>query len=159
MQLSSALPKRFAKVIENTDQSLHEILYHVRWVLTHPDLSDMNILVDPDSGHLTGVVDWADATIEPFGIGLWGLESVLGCSGPNGWSYYGKDVSHSRKLFCEIFLKEIGMSVSAGIRRAIDEARTLGVLLRYGFCWENGTREPARDTSHLDVFLSCESRR
>ncbi len=37
----------------------------------------MNILVDPDSGHLTGVVHWADASIEPFGIALWGLGAYL----------------------------------------------------------------------------------
>ena len=52
----------------------------------YSDLSNMNILVDPDSGHLTGVVDLADASIKPFGIALWGLESILGCSGPQGWA-------------------------------------------------------------------------
>jgi hypothetical protein len=49
----------------------------------------MNILVHPHTGHITGVVDWADATIEPFGIALWGLDSVLGCSGSEGWPYFG----------------------------------------------------------------------
>lgn len=158
MQLSSALPSRFTKVIEKTDQSLNEIIYHVPWVLTHSDLSNMNILVDPDSGHLTGVVDWADAGIEPFGIALWGLESVLGSSGSDGWSYFGNDVSHSRRLFRKAFLTEIGAPISHKTRRAIDEARTLGVLLRYGFNWEDGTEKPIGDTSLLDVFLKCESR-
>ena len=88
----------------------------VPWVLTHQDLSGMNILVDPDSGHITGVVEWVDATIEPFGMALWGLESVLGCSGPNGWSYFGSDPSYShfgcdpsrsRALFWRTFLREI----------------------------------------------------
>jgi Ser/Thr protein kinase RdoA (MazF antagonist) len=46
----------------------------VPWVLTHQDLSGMNILVDPDTGHITGVVDWADATLEPFSMVLWGLD-------------------------------------------------------------------------------------
>ena len=50
------------------------------WVLTRQDLSGTNILVDPDSGHITGVVD---VTIEPFGVAIRGLESVLHCSGPN----------------------------------------------------------------------------
>ncbi len=59
----------------------------------------MNILVDPDSGHLTGIIDWADATIEPFGIALWGLESALDCSGPGRWSYFWDDSSHPRTLF------------------------------------------------------------
>ena len=107
----------------------------------------MNILVDSDSGHLTGVVDWADASIEPFGIALWGLESILGCSGPQGWAYHGNDVSHSRRLFRTVFLAEIGGALSDEACRAIEEFRTLGVLLRYGFSWEEGTEKPAQDTS------------
>lgn len=34
-----------------------------------------------------------------------------------------------------------------------DEVRTLGVLLRYGFYWENGTFRPVEDTTYLDLFL------
>lgn len=117
----------------------------------------MNILVDPDSGRLTGIVDWADASIEPFGIALWGFESVLGCSGPKGWSYFERDSSHSRSLFRRVFLAEIGEPLSAQICRAIDELRTLGVLLRYGFSWETGMEMPVDDTSLLDVFLGSES--
>jgi len=45
---------------------------------------NINILVNPDSGHITGVVDWTDTIIKPFGMALWGLESVLDYSGPNG---------------------------------------------------------------------------
>lgn len=157
MHLSGAVPSsRFARVIENTDQSLYEILYHGHWVWTHSDLSDMDILVDPDSGHLTGVIDRAHAGIGPFGIALWGLESVLGSSGPYGWSYFRDEVLSSRKLFREMFLKGIGMSVSVQTCRAIEEARTLGVLLRYDFFWEDGRVKPTRDTSVLDVFPDCE---
>jgi len=137
----------------------------VPWVLTHQDLSGMNILVDPDTGHITGVVDWADATIEPFGMALWGLESVLGCSGPDDWSYFGKDPSYShfgcdpsrsRALFWKTFLREIEYTISDECRHAINEVRTLGVLLRYGFRWENGTVSPVKDTTYLDVFLKDE---
>jgi hypothetical protein len=128
----------------------------VPWVLTHQDLSNMNILVDPDSGHITGVVDWADATTEPFGMALWGLESVLGCSGPHGWSYFGNDPSQSRALFWKTFLREIGHRLSGECRHAINEVRTLGVLLRYGFRWENGTMNPVKDTRYLDALLKDE---
>ena len=125
----------------------------------------MNILVDPDTGHITGVVDWADATIEPFGMALWGLESVLGCSGPNGWSYFDSDPSNphfgcnpsrSRTLFWKTLLREIECTISYEGRHAINEFRTLGILLRYGFRWENGTVSPAKDTTYLDVFLEDE---
>ena len=86
MQLSSILPSRFARVIDRIYRNLDELVDQVPWVLTHSDISNMNILVDPDSCHVTGIVDWADASIEPFGVALWGLESVLGCGGPHGWS-------------------------------------------------------------------------
>lgn len=125
----------------------------------------MNILVDPHTGHITGVVDWADATIEPFGMALWGLESVLGCSGLNGWSYFGSDPSYLhfgcspsrlRKLFWETLLREIECTISDECRYAVNEVRTLGVLLRYGFRWENGTMSPVKDTTYFDVFLKDE---
>lgn len=156
MQLSSSLPSQFAEVIEKIVQSSNEIFQQVPWVLTHGDLSNMNILVEPDSGHLTGVVDWAEASIQPFGMGLWGLESVLGCSGRDGWTYFGGDALCSRQLFRETFHKEVGMPVSLETRGALEEARILGVLLRYGFCREDGTERPTRATSLLDVFLSGE---
>ncbi|KAL7919530.1 hypothetical protein ACQKWADRAFT_192465 [Trichoderma austrokoningii] len=154
--LSSSLPPRFTKILEHTQKNIGQMMDLVPWVLTHQDLSDMNILVDPDSGHITGVVDWADATIEPFGMALWGLETVLGCSGPDGWSYYGDNVSQSRALFWNTLLREIGHTISDECRHAIDQVRTLGVLLRYGFCWENGTINPVKDTMYLDVFLKDE---
>jgi hypothetical protein len=156
MQLSGALPSRFTIVVERTFRIIDEIIYQVPWVLTHSDLSNMNILVDPDSGHLTGVVDWADASIEPFGIALWGLESILGCSGPHGWAYHGNDVSHSRRLFRMVLLTEIGGVISEETRRAIEEIRTLGLLLRYGFSREDGAEKPTRDTTLLDIFLQSE---
>ena len=156
MQLSSTLPGQFMIVIKRTLQIIDEIIHQVPWVLTHSDLSNMNILVDSNSGHLTGVVDWADARIEPFGIALWGLESILGCSGPQGWAYLGDDVSHSRRLFRTVFLAEIGGALSDEACRAIEEFRTLGLLLRYGFSWEEGAEKPAQDTSLLDIFLQSE---
>lgn len=157
MQLAGALPSRFTIVIERTFKIIDEIIYQVPWVLTHSDLSNTNILVNSDSGHLTGVVDWADASIEPFGIALWGLESILGCSGPQGWAYYGNDVSHSRALFRMVLLTEIGGAISDETRRAIEEVRTLGLLLRYGFSWEDGAEKPTQETTLLDVFLQSES--
>jgi len=155
-QLSSSLPSRFTKIIENTQKNMCRMINLVPWVLTHQDLSDMNILVDPDSGHITGVVDWADATIEPFGMALWGLESVLGYSGPAGWSYFENDSSRARALFWRTFLREIEYSISDKCRSAIHEVKTLGVLLRYGFRWEDGIVSPTKDTTYLDAFLEDE---
>ncbi|KAG8421370.1 hypothetical protein J3459_007468 [Metarhizium acridum] len=155
-QLRYALPTRFTPIIERIQSQIVHVVDQVPWVLTHQDLSNTNILVGPDSGHLTGVVDWADAAIEPFGIALWGLESILGCSGPGGWSYFLDDSSHSRTLFRQAFLAEIGAPLSDQICKAIDELRNLGILLRYGFTWESGVEEPVNDVSQLDMFLGSE---
>ena len=38
----------------------------------------MNILVDPASGNMTGVVDWARVSFLPFGFSLYVLEHALG---------------------------------------------------------------------------------
>lgn len=57
-------------------------------VLTHSDLNEMNILVDPDSGEITGVVDWPNASILPFGFTLYALESALGSMGSSGWQWF-----------------------------------------------------------------------
>ena len=113
----------------------------------------MNILVDPDSDHLTGVVDWADACIKPFGKALWGLESVLGCHDETGYSYFGGDASRSRKLFREVLLNEIKAPYPVEAQRAIDEVRTLGILLRWGYHWEDGLLKPTSDTSMLEISL------
>jgi hypothetical protein len=48
----------------------------------------MNIFVDPNTKHVTGIVDWAEAMILPFGISLWGLENILGYMDSQGWHYY-----------------------------------------------------------------------
>ncbi|KIW38196.1 hypothetical protein, variant [Exophiala oligosperma] len=144
-QLSTSLPPRFTRILENTQKNMGLIIDLVPWVLTHQDLSD--------------------ATIEPFGMALWGLESVLGCSGPNGWSYFGSDPSYShfgcnpsrsRALFWKTLLREIECTIPDECRHAVNEVRTLGVLLRYGFRWENGTVSPVKDTTYLDVFLKDE---
>ncbi|MCJ1377791.1 hypothetical protein MMC17_000887 [Xylographa soralifera] len=164
-QLSASLPPRFTEILENTQKNMGLIIDLVPWVLTHQDLSGMNILVDPDTGHITGVVDWADATIEPFGMALWGLESVLGCSGPKGWLYFGSDPSYShfgcnssrsRALFWKTLLREIECTISDECRHAINEVRILGILLRYGFRWEYEMLSPVKDTTYLDVFLKNE---
>jgi len=136
---------------------MYQIINLVPWVLTHQDLSDGNIMVDPDSGYIIGVVDWVDATIEPFGMALWGLESVLGYSGPKGWSYYENYSSQARALFWKTFFREIEYPIADECRYAINEIKILGILLRYGYHWEDGlVIIPVKDTTFLDVFLENE---
>ncbi|KAK4106362.1 hypothetical protein N658DRAFT_414229, partial [Parathielavia hyrcaniae] len=55
--------------------------------LTHSDLDELNILVDSGSGTITGVIDWTDAGIQPFGLTLYALDKFIGSMGRDGWVY------------------------------------------------------------------------
>jgi len=47
-------------------------------VLLHRDFSACNIMVDRISCHLTGIIDWAEAEICPFGQNLDSLQAITG---------------------------------------------------------------------------------
>ncbi|KAI9764296.1 MAG: hypothetical protein M1840_008587 [Geoglossum simile] len=156
--LSRALPPRFT---ENVKKVLEELplLFTSTYplVLSHGDLNEMNIIVDPDSGHITGVVDWAEARILPFGISLWGLENTLGYMDSKGWHYYNNH-HELEKLFWKTFEETIG-EVTETHKQAIGVARMAGFFFRYGFVWEDRVREiPAKEPDptlrYLDAFCT-----
>jgi aminoglycoside phosphotransferase (APT) family kinase protein len=70
--LARSLPPRFSAVISRVQSSL-ELVFSESYppVLTHGDICEMNFLVNPDDGHLTGVIYWAEAEILPFWCDLW----------------------------------------------------------------------------------------
>lgn len=47
-------------------------------VLTHGDLSEKNIMVDPVDGRVIGIVNWDNAELLPFGFALYALEHFFG---------------------------------------------------------------------------------
>lgn len=122
--------------------------------LNHGDLSGLNIFVDPSTGHITGIIDWSEATISPFGISLWGLENLLGLMDSLGWHYY-PNCDALRDLFWQTFELAAG-GLSAKEKRVIQIARMAGLFLRYGFSWANGSQEPVKKGSisfrYLDAF-------
>lgn len=98
-------------------------------VLTHGDLSEMNMLVDPDGGALTGVVDWAEASLLPFGFSLYALVSVLGNMYLTGWTYH-ENADQARRRFWDTFCSIIQPSNAE--RQQMEVARLAGILFRYG---------------------------
>ncbi|KAH8725952.1 hypothetical protein GQ44DRAFT_795184 [Phaeosphaeriaceae sp. PMI808] len=72
--LSRALPFRFTENLRKIRAEL-PLLFTSTYplVLSHDDLCEMNIFVDPNTGHITGIIDWAEARILTFGISLWGM--------------------------------------------------------------------------------------
>lgn len=68
--LARNLPSRFAANLERVREELPSLFKVLPFVLSHGDLNMMNLLVNPKTGNITGIVDWAEARILPFGFAL-----------------------------------------------------------------------------------------
>ncbi len=144
--LESTLPSRFTAIVLCALRELGE-LFHPQYplVLTHGDICPMNILVSPSTGRITGIIGWAEATVLPFGLALYGLENLLGYMGPGGWSYFeSRDELEQRfwKMLWDCITDVKGLPEDR-IRNALTTAWQVGVLMRYGFQWEDGSFERA----------------
>lgn len=155
--LQAHLPSRFTALIADLREKVSAIFlptYHI--VLGHGDLCEMNMIVDPDVGGITGIIDWAEAEVLPFGLSLWGLRNLLGWMDSSGWHYHA-NASRLESLFWDVFYESVG-GVSDEQRHAIRIAERVGILLRYGFSWDDGKFErpiTEQDSSmrYLDAFL------
>jgi aminoglycoside/choline kinase family phosphotransferase len=73
--LLATLPDWFRSIIRATLASLASIL-SLPMVLVHEDFGDCNIMVQEESCHLVGVIDWAEAEIAPFDTNLHSLQDL-----------------------------------------------------------------------------------
>ncbi|KAJ5380561.1 uncharacterized protein N7496_002989, partial [Penicillium cataractarum] len=130
--LARNLPSRFTLNLEIVRRELPSIFSTaLPFVLSHGDLNMMNLLVNPDTGNITGIVDWAESRILPFGFALYGLEDLLGWMDSEGWHYY----DHYRELeslFWQTFREEAHNFSDASLH-LIRAARMAGLFYRYGF--------------------------
>jgi len=104
-------------------------------VLQHDDLEENNFHVEEATGHITGVVDWANAKVAPYGISLGGLEIVLGIQTSTEWHFHPSHV-RLRQQFWDMFDSGIG-AISVLDRRSIEVARLMGLLRTHGIEWKN----------------------
>jgi hypothetical protein len=159
--LSQSLPSRFAEILQELCLSLPIVFSKsYPFVLIHDDLCKMNILVDPESGNISGIIDWADVKVLPFGILLWGLKNVLGYMDSKGWHYYDKH-KNLKTLFWQTF-EDITGPLSDYNREIIRITRMVGFFFRYGFTWDSGIRErPVGDSDssliYLDAYLETKT--
>ncbi|KAH6842323.1 hypothetical protein B0I37DRAFT_392933 [Chaetomium sp. MPI-CAGE-AT-0009] len=150
-RLVESLPPRFTLVLDK---------WRVPLVLTHGDLCEMNLLVDPLSGELTGVIDWAKARVLPFGFALYGLENLSGYMDSGGWHYYD-NAEQLRRLFWGRFRKETGDRISEAAFRMIWTTRMAGLFYRYGLV-HDGTAvldvvgPESSSLKYLDAFCSLD---
>ena len=147
LQLAAALPdnRLRAKAQEALAHLQTASLADYPAVLTHGDLVPSNILVDDETWHITGLVDWAEAEILPFGTCLYGLEHLLGTlrhiSHPSDSSKtpvweYDADAEQLRHLFYDTLT-----SLVPDLKRRKGELRLMrdiGVFLWHGFAWDEG---------------------
>ena len=155
--LVNALPERFHSILIQAQASSTAFFTGAYpMVLTHSDLNEMNILVDP-SGNLSGVIDWPDASFQPFGFALYALENALGCMSCDGWKWFD-DVEALRNAFWRAFQEQT--NVSEAQIELIKCAARVGILIRYGTAYDSGfsgmigVRDPtSEDFRYLDALL------
>ncbi|KAL2181706.1 uncharacterized protein P884DRAFT_190045 [Thermothelomyces heterothallicus CBS 202.75] len=84
---------------------------------------------------LTGLVDWAEGEWLPFGVGLYGLEEVLGRTvtdeetGSGRFEYFS-DAERLRAAFWDELVREVpALAPGTELRERVEKARLLGLLL------------------------------
>ncbi|EGX91068.1 Aminoglycoside phosphotransferase [Cordyceps militaris CM01] len=129
--LEEGLPERFKPAIQTCLRSLDDIMA-LPMVLLHKDFGSSNVLVEKDSCHLTGVIDWAEASIGPFGTNLHSIQSFAGSMHlRNGWTRFPDYEAFEQRFWSTLGTKVGGLSEETVI--TIKKARVLGLLLSHGF--------------------------
>jgi hypothetical protein len=156
--LSTELPVRFRPVAEQLLEQI-PLIEALPWVLTHGDIVPGNIVVNPSSGELLGIVDWAEAERLPFGICLYGLEEILGEMTASGFRY-DIQANELRCIFWDKLKNCIPELLQPASLKAVKLARDLGVLLWHGIAFDNGAIDrvvqegrDADEIRRLDAFL------
>lgn len=171
-QMNAHLEERFQLEVRRVLGRLNEIT-SLPWVFTHGDVVAANVMVQPPQESssdivLTGFLDWAEAEYLPFGVGLYGLEELLGQTGASGQFAYYSDEAELRELFwdrLEAELPEVELKVGRDFRIVLEDAHILGVLLWHGIAFDDGKLdrvvEEGRDDEEirrLELFLRCQKR-
>jgi hypothetical protein len=131
-KLSLALPESLHSTIDMVRQNLH-LLFRPEYptAIQHGDILENNIHVDEVTGHVTGIVDWHDAFVAPFGLSLGGVEILLGIQTNEDWHFH--PFHHElRQKFWERFNIEVG-EVSELDKQAMEVARLMGLFQMHGF--------------------------
>ncbi|KAI1114263.1 hypothetical protein F5Y14DRAFT_461770 [Nemania sp. NC0429] len=149
--LHRSLPSRFTSNLDRVRKE-SPLLFSkaLPLVLTHQDLCEMNILIDPETGRITGIIDWADARILPFGFSLWGFENIIGYMNSEGWHYY--DNRHElQRIFWDTFRAE-AKNLSDDDLCLIQVTRIAGLFCRYRFILDGQVCKGAVDESDVSSF-------
>ncbi|KAH8751707.1 hypothetical protein F5883DRAFT_577979 [Diaporthe sp. PMI_573] len=154
-QLHGGLPVRFRATLKRLLKQLPE-LFAEDWPLVpnHTDLLENNIHVSPETGSITGICDWKDATVGPFGTSIEGLECLLGERTMKGWRWLANQMN-LRRQFWQAFYAAMG-SRTAELEQRIDTARLVGIFLTHGLVWVDAeNRAPVTEGSSALGYLEA----
>ncbi|KAF1950953.1 hypothetical protein CC80DRAFT_539310, partial [Byssothecium circinans] len=88
-EVSRDLPAQLQAKLDDVRQELPRLFRpSYPMVLQHDDLLENNFHVDEATGHITGIINWADAKIAPFGVSLASMEVVLGIQTRTNWHFH-----------------------------------------------------------------------
>jgi hypothetical protein len=136
-ELRRTLPDQFLPLVDRVLKNLHKLTApSYPFVLTHGDFSEFNLLLDEMSGAISGVVDWCETCILPFGFTLHGVEYGLGAmyyDNHDGYKWtYHENASHVREHFWATFKQIVQPTNLKDQVEAMKLARLAGILFRYG---------------------------
>ena len=101
-------------------------------VLVHPDFNSGNLMVNSTGDQLTGVVDWANAELGPFGQNLASIEFLTGALHfQRGWRRY-PDYHALHNIFWSTIRDEVEGLQEEKVH-IIKKARIVGLLRYRGF--------------------------
>ncbi|KAI0406582.1 hypothetical protein F4802DRAFT_85642 [Xylaria palmicola] len=136
--MAALLPIRFRHIASSIISDLSKI-EALPWVFTHGDFLAANIMVSPITGELTGLLDWAEAEWLPFGIGMYGLEELLGEDNRDGQFVYYPEARHLRNVFWrQLMLLTPELAHDSKSVALVKKAQILGILLWHGIAFDNG---------------------
>jgi hypothetical protein len=162
-KLSKELPDEQLRRIASTTLERVKTMDDYPATLNHGDLIPSNILVDEETWEITGVVDWAEAEYLPFGTCLYGLESLLGyittaepstssyCAAPT-FTYYD-----NAPRLRDMFWDRLAAAIPNPEPRIEDvrSMRDMGVLLWYGYAWDDGKIDRVVNETGDAVEVAC----
>lgn len=168
--LAEHLPYRRQRAVAQKTLENLRFMARLPIVINHGDTIPSNIMCDPETGHLTGIIDWAEGEYLPFGTCLYGLEHLLGrlalstrrdsVVGGRPFIYYDC-ASDLRCLFWQTLMSRVpALRKDDGLVKLVVMAKTIGILLWYGFAWDGGainrvvnTERDVEELVYLDTFL------
>lgn len=155
------LPIRFNKFLKKIRSEMHLMFdSDYPYVMTHLDMLPWNILVD-EHGHITGVIDWWDCKIMPFGVAIQGMFfNLLGWMDKQNWQWHTyEEHAEIEKLFWFTY-DGIAGPLTPKERRAMEVTQMVGYFLRFGSTWdesigETGDYRPTREGEEKMHYLDA----